>query len=124
MEAYRQHIDHWLATSICEPAEAKATCPMWAILKPGGLNELRFVTDLRARNKITKDEWQPLINQELMRETAARARFVSKFDMRDSYFQTIVEEQYEDNNSINTPLGIFKVRVVMMGDKRSPATLT
>ena len=59
-----------------------------------------------------------------MRETAARARFVSKFDMRDSYFQTRVEEQYEDNNTINTPFGIFKVRVMMMGDKRSPATLT
>src|ERR687883_287485 len=97
---------------------------MWAIPKPGRPNEPRFVTDLRAQNKITKDERQPLINQELMRETAARARFVSKFDMRDSYFQTRVEEQYEDNNTINTPFGIFKVRVMIMGYKRSPSPLT
>ena len=59
-----------------------------------------------------------------MRETAARARFASRFDMRDSYFQTRVEEQYEDNNTINTPFGVFKVRVMMIGDKLSPATLT
>ena len=59
-----------------------------------------------------------------MRETAARARYISKFDMSESYFQIRVEEHLEDNNTINTPFGIFKVRVMLMGDKGSPATLT
>ena len=71
MKNYWDFIDRWLAAGICAPAEAVAACPIWAIPKPGKPDEPRFVTDLRKRNKITKDERQPLINQELMRETAA-----------------------------------------------------
>ena len=108
MQNYRELLDRWLAAGICEPAEAVAASPMWAINKPGK-DEPRFVCDLRQRNIITKDEYQPMMNQELMRETAARAKYVSKFDMKDSYFQTRVEEEYKEQNTINTPFGIFKI---------------
>jgi len=95
---------------------------MWAIKKPGK-GEPRFVTDLRQRNQITFDEKQPMMNQDRMREVAARAEYISKFDMRDSYFQTRMEPEQEDNNTINTPFGVFKVRIMLQGDHRAPATL-
>ena len=123
MPHYRALIDRWLKAGICEPSEAVAACPMWAIKKPGK-DEPRFVTDLRQRNKITFDEKQPMMNQDRMREVAARAKFISKLDMKDSYFQTRLEPDQEDNNTINTPFGVFKVRVMLQGDHRAPATLT
>src|SRR5690242_2718694 len=123
MLRYRNHIDRWLATGICPPSEAVAACPMWGISKIGK-DEPRFVTDLRQRNKITREEKQPMVNQDRVREVAARARYISKFNMTDSHFQKRIEPDQENINTTNTLFDIYEVRVMLQGEKQAPATLT
>jgi transposase InsO family protein len=58
-----------------------------------------------------------------MLESAARARCLSVLDLTDAYHQIRVKPSSEKYNTINTPFGCYKIRVMLQGDANAPATM-
>jgi len=54
--------------------------------------------------------------------SVGRARYRSKIDLIDAYFQTRVEPKYGDKNGFKSPLGCFVSKVILRGDMNGPGT--
>jgi hypothetical protein len=93
---------------------------MFPKLKPIG--EVRLLTDLVARNKITVKDHGPIPNQALILRTMACVKFRSSMDHSNWYFQIRVQQEDEKYNTIKTPFGSFACRVMLPGDTNAPAT--
>ncbi len=120
---YKANLDRWDKAGIAEIAEGIYSVPMFTTVKPHtNPPQPRFVTNLRARNKMILPDHTPIPNQDNIREDAARAKFKTLIDMKDFYFQIRVDPGSEDYNVISTPFGCRKIRVMLMGDCNAPAT--
>jgi len=51
-----------------------------------------------------------------------RARYRSKIDLRDAYFQTRVEPKDVDKNGFKSPFGCFVSKMILQGDMNAPGT--
>ena len=52
----------------------------------------------------------------------ARARYRSKIDLSDAYFQTRVEPKDVDKNGFKSRFGCFVSKVMLQGDMNAPGT--
>ena len=67
----------------------------------------RPLVDLTAREEITLKDDEPIPNQATILNDMARARYHSKIDLSDAYFQTRVEPEDVWKNSFKSPFGGF-----------------
>ena len=121
------HLQKWLKewedSGVATRSVANYACPIFAVpkKKPG---EMRWVTDLKARNRITFRDYTPIPNQHIIRESVASKKIKSKLDMSNSYYQIRVEPRDEDKNTITAgPLGAWLIKVMLQGDCNAPATM-
>jgi transposase InsO family protein len=119
----RDHLSKWKRNGIAIPGEGLYACPTFAVPKSGRPEEPRWIHDLRRRNVITVDDDAAIPDQLIMREAAAQAKFTSILDLTDAYHQIRIAEDSEKFNTINTPFGCYKIRVMLQGDKNAPATM-
>ena len=78
--------------------------------------------DLTVRNDITIKDDELIPKQPLILNALARARYRSKIDLSDAYFQTRVEPNDIPKNSFKTPYGSFVSEVMLQGDMNAPGT--
>jgi len=78
--------------------------------------------DLTERNKITVKNDEPIPNQTTILNHMGRARYRSKIDLSDVYFQTRVEPEDVWKNSFTSPFGGFVSKVMLQGDMKAPGT--
>ena len=83
---------------------------------------IRALVDLTARNDITVKDDEPIPRQPLILNALARARYRSKIDLSDAYFQTRVDPDDVAKNSFKTPYGGFVSEVMLQGDMNAPGT--
>jgi hypothetical protein len=96
--------------------------PMFVQYKKDG-KRARPLVDLTARNAITQKDDEPIPNQAAILNDMARARYRSKIDLSDAYFQTRVEPEDVWKNSFKSPFGGFVSEVMLQGDMNAPGTL-
>jgi len=82
----------------------------------------RPLVDLTERNKIMLKDDEPIPNQTTILNDMARARYRSKIDLSDAYFQTRVEPEDVWKNSFKSPFGGFVSEVMLPGDMNVPGT--
>jgi hypothetical protein len=82
----------------------------------------RFVTDLRAQNKMMLPNHTPIPNQDNIREDAARAKFKTLIDIKGFYLQIRVDSESEEYHVMSTSFGCRKIKVMLMGDCNAPET--
>ena len=83
---------------------------------------MRLVVDLTARNQITIKDDETIPNQRMILNSLGRARYRSKIDLSDAYFQTRVEPKDVDKNGFKSPFGCFVSKVILQGDMNTPGT--
>ena len=83
---------------------------------------IRPLVGLRARNDNTIKDHSPIPNQQLILNSVGRAKFRSKRDLSDDYFQTRVHPDDEKYNTFKTPFGGFASRIMLQGDTNAPST--
>ena len=83
---------------------------------------MRPLVDLTARNEITIKDNETILNQRMILNLPGRARYASKIDLRDAYFQTRVEANDVDKNGFKAPFGCFVSKVMLQGDMNTPGT--
>jgi len=83
---------------------------------------MRPLVDLTARNEITIKDDETIPNRRTILNSLGRARYRSKIDLSEAYFQTRVEPKYVDKNGFKSPFGCFVSKVILQGDINGPGT--
>jgi len=83
---------------------------------------MRPLVDLSARNEITIKDDETIPNQRMILNSLGRARYRSKIDLGDTYFQTRVEPKDVEKNGFKSPCRCFVSKVMLQGDMNAPGT--
>jgi len=85
-------------------------------------SRMRPLVDLTARNEIIIKDDETIPNQIMILNSLGRARYRSKIDLSDAYFQTRVEPKDVDKNGFKSPFGCFVSKVMLQGDMNAPGS--
>ena len=116
MKQLSKWLQEWKENGIAVNRPAPYAAPIFGVLKktPG---EIRWVSDLKERNRYTIRDYTPIPNQPIIRYNVASHPFRSKIDMSNAYYQIRVELVNEIKNSITVgQFGAFQVKVMLQGD--------
>ena len=83
---------------------------------------MRPLVDLTARNEITINDDETIPNQRMILNSLGRARYRSKIDLNDAYFQTRIEPKDVDKNGFTSTFGCFVSKVILQGGMNGPGT--
>jgi hypothetical protein len=106
------------------PSKSDQASTMFCVPKPDNPEKARFVTDLRQRNDNTVKDHYPIQHQDTIINQIARAKYRSKIDLHESFFQIRVYPPDEPKTAFKTMYGMYNSRVMQMGDANSSATLS
>ncbi|SGY32227.1 BQ5605_C002g01336 [Microbotryum silenes-dioicae] len=124
--AWRRLLDEHLAAGRLRPSSSEYSSPAFIIPKKGMDTDPsimpRWVNDYRILNAATVPDRTPLPLPDEILAVAARARFWSKIDMTNSFFQTKMAEEDIPKTAVATPWGLFEWVVMPMGLSNAPAT--
>ncbi|SGY62834.1 BQ5605_C007g04742 [Microbotryum silenes-dioicae] len=109
--AWRRLLDEHLAAGRLRPSSSEYSLPAFIISKKG------METDPSIMPHRT-----PLPLPDEILAVSARARFWSKIDMTNSFFQTKMAEEDIPKTAVATPWGLFEWVVMPMGLSNAPAT--
>ncbi|SGY56877.1 BQ5605_C006g04187 [Microbotryum silenes-dioicae] len=111
--AWRRLLDEHLAAGRLRPSLSEYSLPAFIIPKKGMDTDPsimpRWVNDYRILNAATVPDRTPLPLPDEILAVAARARFWSKINMTNSYFQTKMAEEDIPKTAVATPWGLFEI---------------
>jgi len=81
---------------------------------------MRPLVDLMARNEITIKDAETIPNARMILNSLGSARYRSKIDLSDTYFETRMEPKDVDKNGLKSPFGCFVSKVMLQGDMNTP----
>src|SRR5437588_5645750 len=116
----KEWIDKEIKAGSLYRTEAPGTASIFIQEKKDG--RIRPLVDLRNRNENTIKDNSPIFNQQVILASVGRAKYRSKIDLSDAYFQTRVHPKDERFNTIKTPFGAFACRIMLQGDTNAPDT--
>ena len=112
-----------LDSSRIYPSSSSQASAMFCVPKPANPQIARFVTNFRAHNLNTVKDRYPLPHIPTILNCLAKAKYRSKIDLMDAYFQIWVEPEDEKYTAFKTPDGqMYNSRVMQQGDCNSPST--
>ncbi|SGY16095.1 BQ5605_C012g06756 [Microbotryum silenes-dioicae] len=123
--AWRRLLDEHLVAGRLRPSSSEYSLPAFIIPKKGMDTDPsimpRWVNNYRILNAATVPDRTPLPLPDEILAVAARARFWSKIDMTNSFFQTKMAEEDIPKTAVATPWGLFEWVVMPMGLLNAPA---
>ena len=120
LEQMRKEIDYMLQNHSTEPSNSDWSSPSILVLKPDGT--LRFCTDFRKLNSLTKTDSFLLPRIEDCIDRVGRAKYVTKFDLLKGYWQILLTDRARCLSAFATPDGLCQYCVMPFGMKNAPAT--
>ena len=110
---FREHMTKNLDSGRIYPSSSSQASAIFYVPKPANPQIVRFVTDFRARNLNTVKDRYPLPHIPTILNHLARAKYRSKIDLMDAYFQIRVEPEDEKHTAFKTPDGqMYNSRVM------------
>ena len=97
----------------------------WAspvILVPKSNGTLRLVIDFRPANRLTVPDSYPLPRMDDIIDDLGQARYVSKLDLLQGYYQVALTERARPVSAFITPDGLYEFTVLPFGMRNGPAT--
>ena len=120
LEQMRKEIDYMMQNHIIEPSSSEWSSSSILVPKPDGT--LRFCTDFRKLNSLTKTDLFPLPRIEDCIDRIGSAQYVSKFDLLKGYWQIPLTDRAKRLSAFATPDGLYQYCVMPFGMKNAPAT--
>jgi len=119
-EKLKDEVKFMLKNEMIEPSYSDWSSP--CLLAPKADGSLRFCTDFRKVNKVTKADAYPMPRIDDMVDRVGEAKFVSKFDLLKGYWQVPLTERAVEISAFIVPDGFYQYRVMPFGMKNSGAT--
>ena len=116
----QQEVTYMLETGLIEPSHSAWSSPCLLVPKPDG--SVRFHTDFRKVNALTKADTFPRSRIENCIDRVSHAKYVNKFDLLKGYWQVPLTEKAKEVSAFVTPDGLFQYKVMPFGIRNAPAT--
>ena len=116
----QQEVEYILKNDLIEQRHSAWSSP--CILVPKADKTLRFCTDFRKVNALTKPDSYPLPRIEDCIDRIGHSKYVSKFDMLKGYWQVPLSERAKEISAFVTPDGLYQYKVMPFGMRNVPAT--
>lgn len=116
----RDEVRYMLENKIIEPSVSAWSSP--CILVPKADGGIRFCTDFRKVNTLTRDDSYPIPRIDDCIDQVGKAKYVTKIDMLKGYWQIPMTERAKEISAFVTPDGLFQYCVMLFGLKAAPAT--
>lgn len=120
LEALRNYLQENLASGFIRPSQSPAGAPILFVKKKDG--SLRLCVDFRGLNRVTRKNRYPLPLIPELVDRLGKARYFSKIDLRNAYYQVRIREGDEWKTAFRTRYGHFEYRVMPFGLTNAPAT--
>ena len=115
-----KELAYMLEHEIVEHSNSCWSSPCLLVPKPDGT--LRFCTDFRKVNSVTKTDTYPLPRIDDCIDSVGQAQYVSKFDLLKGYWQVPLTDAAKDISAFAVANGLFQYRVLPFGLKNAPPT--
>lgn len=109
-----------LENNLAVPSSSSWSSPCLLVKKKDGT--LRFCTDYRKLNAITKPHSFPLPRIKDCMDQVGTAKYLSKFDLLKGYWQVPLTERAREITAFNTPDAVYSYNVMSFGLRNTPAT--
>lgn len=114
LKILNSELDEMLKLGVVEPSNSPYCSPVLLVKKANG--EHRFVLDSRILNQNTRQDSYPLPNIDRIINMLRGAKFISKIDLRKSFWQLPLDESSREKTAFSiTGRGLFHFTVVPFG---------
>jgi len=115
-------LDNLLTQGITEECTSPWASPIVMVPKSDG--SLRLCTDFRKVNSCTVPDPFPLPWIEDLIDRVGKARYLTKLDMTQGYWQVPLDDPSVPISAFITPFGVFQWRYMLFGLRNAPATFS
>ena len=119
-EIIRKEVEKMLEQGAIRPSDSNWASPVVLVEKKNG--DIRFCTDFRKLNGITKKDNHPLPRIDDMLESFYGSEWFSSIDLASGYWQIEIEEQDKGKTAFITFEGLYEYNVMPFGLCNAPAT--
>lgn len=121
LRTLKDQLKEMLEAGLIQPCASPYGAPVLFVKKADG--SLRMVIDFRALNKkVIRDRFPMPLIADLLDKVGA-AKYFSKLDLMNGFYQVRIADDSRGKTIINTPLGQFELLVMPMGQANSTATM-
>lgn len=113
-------VEYLLQHGLAEPSKSPWSSP--CLLVPKSDSSLRFCTDYRKVNDITKPDSFPLPRLEDCVDRVGSSQFVTKLDLLKGYWQVPLTARASEISAFVTPDNFLQYKVMAFGMRNAPAT--
>ena len=119
-QVVNQEVQKMLDAGIIRPSKSPWASPVVLVPKKDG--GIRFTTDFRRLNAVTKRDFYPLPNIGAILDDLGKAKWFSKIDMKPGYFAIKLDDESIERSAFVTSEGLYEYLVCPQGLSNSPAT--
>lgn len=120
IEEQRRQISQLLTQGLIRESSSPWGFPVLFVKKPGG--KWRMCVDFRALNAVTKKNGYPLPRIQECLDLIGQARFLTKLDLTQGYYQVRIDPADREKTAFNTREGKFEYLAMPFGLANAPAT--
>lgn len=119
-EVLRQEVQRLLEQGLIEPSLSPWASPVVMVPKSNG--KVRMCVDYRKVNAVTVPDSFPLPRMDDIIDDLGQARYVSKFDLLQGYYQLGLTERASQISAFITPEGLYHFKVLPFGMRNAPSS--
>jgi hypothetical protein len=119
-EKLQAEVQYMLKNELVSGSQSPWSSP--CILVPKSDNSMRFCTDFRKVNSVTKTDSYPIPRMDDCIDKVGNAKYVSKFDLMKGYWQVPMTPRAVEVSAFVTPDGLYEYKVMPFGMKNAGAT--
>lgn len=114
-----KEVQYMLDNEIAEPSNSSWASPCLLAQKPPLFDSALI---FRKVNSVTKPDFFPLPRMEDCVDQVGYAKFVSKFDLLEGYWQVPLSPRAQEISALRTHTGLYSYKVMPFGLRNAPAT--
>lgn len=119
-ERMQKEIDNIFEVGIFEPSTSPYASPVVLVRKDD--SSIRLCCDYRALNSITVFDLRPMPRMDDLLNEVSRAKFISKIDHTQGYWQIPLDKEAKQKSAFVTPMGHYQFTVMPFGMVNAPVT--
>ena len=116
----QKEVEYLLDQGLAVPSNSPWASPCLLVPKEDG--QRRFWTDYRRVNAVTVPDAYPLPRVDDLIDEVGQAKFITKIDLLNGYYQVPLTENAQQISAFITPFGLFHYLVAPFGMRNCPAT--